>query len=71
MPLPRPAFPALPRKVCLSSLSSSGYKETRDCQKALETASALRATLPRMLQFLPLQARAAGLRKDVNSQLRF
>ena len=54
--------PASPRKVCLSSLSSSGYKETRDCQKALETASALRATLPRTLQFLPLQARAAGLR---------
>lgn len=58
-----PSFssPASPRKVCLFSLSSSGYKETRDCQKALETASALRATLPRTLQFLPLQARAAGL----------
>lgn len=33
----------------------------RDCQKALETASAPRATLPRTLQFLLLRARAAGL----------
>lgn len=64
-------LPASPRKVCLLSLSSSGYKETRDCQKALETAPALRAALPRTLQFALLRARADGLHQDVNSEPRF
>lgn len=60
-------FPFFPLFSCITQKSLSLLSELfrlqgkRDCQKALETASASRATLPRTLQFLLLRARAAGL----------